>query len=115
LRNQQTCSHCPCCSSPQLPTQGKHGEDDIATETFSDCNSGQLTNEENEDDLGLRDILVNRLQDNDFNNMDNDGYILGDYLTNPHYGIKDMPACDIFDGREENRFPQRMWEMLRYR
>ena len=37
--------------------------------------------------------------------MDNDGYILGDYLTNPHYGIEDMPACDIFDGREEELLP----------
>ncbi len=105
MRNRHTCSHCPCCSSPQLPTKGEHGEDDIATETFSDCNSGELINEENEDDLGLRDILVNQLQDNEFNNMDNDGYILGDYLTNAHYDIEDMPACDIFDGREEEPLP----------
>ncbi len=37
--------------------------------------------------------------------MDNDGYILGDYLTNAHYDIQDMSACDIFDGREEEQLP----------
>ncbi len=37
--------------------------------------------------------------------MDNDGYILGDYLTNAHYDIEDMPACDIFDGHEEEPLP----------
>ena len=84
-----------------MPSQGGHGEDDIAMETFSDCDSGQLSDEGNEDDLGLRDILVNRLQDNEFNDMDNDGYILGDYLTNAHYDIQDMPACDTFVGCEE--------------
>ncbi len=56
-----------------MPSQDKHGEDDIAMleqrmskksntlcydETFSDCNSGQLPDEENEDDLGLHNILV---------------------------------------------------------
>ncbi len=46
--------------------------------------------------------------------MDNVGYILGDYLTNAHYDINYIPACDIFDGREENRFPQQMREMLRF-
>jgi hypothetical protein len=61
LRNQQTYSHFSRCSSPQLPTQGKHGEDHISTETFSDCNSGQFSNEENEDDLGLHDTLDNQL------------------------------------------------------
>jgi hypothetical protein len=102
LRNQQTFSHFPCCSSPQLPAQGEHGEDHISTETFSDYNSGQFSDEKNEDDLGLRDILVNQLQDNEFKNMDNDGYILRDYLPNAHYDIQDMPA---FDGREEEELP----------
>jgi hypothetical protein len=103
-----------------VPSQDKHGENDIAMleqrmsknsntlcydETFSDCDSGQLPDEENEDDIGLRNILVNQLQDNEFNNMDNDGYILGDYLTNAHYDIQDMPACDIFEGREEEQLP----------
>ena len=88
-----------------MPSQGGHGELDIAIETFSDCDRGQLSDEGNDDDLGLRDILVNRLQDNEFNDMDNDGYILGDYLTNAHYDIQDMPACDIFDGREEEQLP----------
>jgi hypothetical protein len=37
--------------------------------------------------------------------MGNDGYILGDYLTNPHCDIEEMPACDIFDGREEELLP----------
>ncbi len=37
--------------------------------------------------------------------MDNDGYILGDYLTNAHYDIEDMPAYDIFVGREEEQLP----------
>jgi hypothetical protein len=37
--------------------------------------------------------------------MDNGGYILGDYLTNAYYDIQDMPACDIFDGREEEQLP----------
>ena len=74
-------------------------------ETFSDCDSGQLSDEGNEDDLGLCDILVNRLQDNEFNDMDNDGYILGDFLTNAHYDIQDMPACDIFVGHEEEQLP----------
>ncbi len=37
--------------------------------------------------------------------MDNDGYILGDYLTNAHYDTEDMPACDIFDGHEEEPLP----------
>jgi len=81
-----------------VPSQGGHGELDIAIETFSDCDRGQLSDEGNDDDLGLHDILVNRLQDNEFNDMDNDGYILGDYLTNSHYDIQDMPACDIFAG-----------------
>ncbi len=56
-----------------MPSQGGHGKDDIAMETFSDCDSGQLSDEGNDDDLGLFDILVNRLQDNEFNDMDNDG------------------------------------------
>jgi len=42
-----------------VPSQVGHGEDDIAIETFSDCDSGRLSDEGNEDDLGLRDILVN--------------------------------------------------------
>ena len=88
-----------------MPSQGGHGELDIAIETFSDCDRGQLSDEGNDDDLGLRDILVDRLQENEFNDMDNDGYILGDYLTNSHYDIQDMPACDIFDGREEEQLP----------
>jgi hypothetical protein len=37
--------------------------------------------------------------------MDNDRYILGDYLTNAHYGIQNMPACDISDGHEEEELP----------
>jgi hypothetical protein len=37
--------------------------------------------------------------------MDNDSYILGDYLTKAHYDIQDMPACDIFVGREEEQLP----------
>jgi hypothetical protein len=57
------------------------------------------------DDLGVHNILVNRLQDNEFNNMDNGSYILGDYLTNAHYDIEYMPACDIFDGHEEEPPP----------
>ncbi len=39
------------------------------------------------------------------NDMDNDGYILGDYLTNTHCDIEDMPTCDIFDGHEEEPLP----------
>ncbi len=46
--------------------------------------------------------------------VDNDGYILGDYLTNAHYDIQDMPACDIFDGREEEQLPTTDAGMLRY-
>jgi hypothetical protein len=37
--------------------------------------------------------------------MDNEDYILGDYLTNAHYDIEDMPASDIFDGCEEEPLP----------
>ncbi len=37
--------------------------------------------------------------------MDNDGYILGAYLTNAHYDIQDMLACDIFVGHEEELLP----------
>jgi hypothetical protein len=37
--------------------------------------------------------------------MDNDGYILGDYLTNAHYDTKDMPTCDIFGGHDEEPLP----------
>jgi hypothetical protein len=48
-----------------MPSQGGHGELDIAIETFSDCDRGQLSDEGNDDDLGLRDILVNRLQENE--------------------------------------------------
>jgi hypothetical protein len=52
-----------------VPSQGGHGELDIAIETFSDCDRGQLSKEKNDDDLGLRNILVNRLQDNEFNRL----------------------------------------------
>ena len=37
--------------------------------------------------------------------MDNDGYILGDYLTNAHYDTEDMPAYDLFDGYDEEPLP----------
>jgi hypothetical protein len=97
-----------------VPSQGGHGELDIAIETFSDCDRGQLSDEGSDDDLGLRDILVDRLQENEFNDMDNDGYILGDYLTNSHYDIQDMPAYDIFDGREKEQLPTTDAGMLRY-
>ncbi len=96
-----------------MPSQGGHGEDDIAIETFSDCDSGQLSDEGNEDDLGLRDILFNRLQDNEFNDMDNDGYILGDYLTNAHYDIQCRHVTYLLVVKR-NSFPQHMREMLRY-
>jgi hypothetical protein len=52
-----------------VPSQGGHGELDIAIETFSDCDRGQLSDEKNDDDLGLRDILDTRLQDKEFNRL----------------------------------------------
>ncbi len=83
-----------------MPSQGEHGDDDIVIETFSDCNSGHLSDEGNEDELGLRDILVtNRLQDNDINNMDNDDYILGDYLMSDEGNEDDLGLRDILVNR----------------
>ncbi len=37
-----------------MPSQGGHGELDIAIETFSDCNRGQLSDEGNDDDLRMQ-------------------------------------------------------------
>jgi hypothetical protein len=46
--------------SHPVPSQGGHGELDIAIETFSDCDRGQLSDEGNDDNLGLRNILLSR-------------------------------------------------------